>query len=120
MEALGRQRVHAHRFRGARGGAKSGGGRRCMLLRRMQYPKTTGLILRRTYPELYKSHIVKLFEEYPFIRAWYNEQRKEIAFPNGSYLFFGSAEHEKDMSAYYSSEFADIMVDEAQEFSQYE
>jgi len=107
-------------FGGARGGAKSGGGRRCMLLRRMQYPKTTGLILRRTYPELYKSHIVKLFEEYPFIRAWYNEQRKEIAFPNGSYLFFGSAEHEKDMSAYYSSEFADIMVDEAQEFSQYE
>lgn len=105
---------------GARGGAKSGGGRRCMLLRRLKYANTPGLILRRTYPELYKSHIVKLFEEYPETRHWYNEQRKEMVFPNGSRLFFGSAEHEKDMSAFYSAEFADIMPDEAQEFSQHE
>lgn len=89
-----------------------------MLLRRLKYPCTTGLILRRTYPELYKSHIVKLFEEYPHTRRWYNEQRKEMIFPNGSRLFFGSAEHAKDMSAFYSAEFADIMPDEAQEFSQ--
>lgn len=107
-------------FGGARGGAKSGGGRRCMFLRRLKYPLTTGLILRRTYPELYKSHIVKLFEEYPETRRWYNEQRKEMIFPNGSRLFFGSAEHAKDMGAFYSAEFADIMLDEAQEFSQHE
>src|SRR6266581_4361111 len=66
------------------------------------------------------SHIVKLFEEYPVSREWWNEQRKELAFPNGSLLFFGSAEHEKDMANFYSAEFADIMVDEAQEFSQEE
>lgn len=107
-------------FGGARGGAKSGGGRRCMLLRRLQYPHTTGLILRRTYPELYKSHIVKLFEEYPETRAWWRESSKELQCPKGSRLFFGSAETERDLSAYYSAEFADIMVDEAQEFSQNE
>jgi len=107
-------------FGGARGGAKSGGGRRCMLLRRLEYANTPGLILRRTYPELYKSHIIKLFEEFPIVRQWWNEQRKEIAFPNGSRLFFGSAEHEKDMANFYSAEFADILVDEAQEFSQEE
>lgn len=89
-----------------------------MLLRRFEYPNTTGLILRRTYPELYKSHIIKLFEEFPQTRAWWNESRKELSLPKGSRLFFGSAEHEKDMAAYYSAEFADIMVDEAQEFSQ--
>lgn len=89
-----------------------------MLLRRLKYPCTTGLILRRTYPELYKSHIVKLFEEYPQTRRWYNEARKEMIFPNGSRLFFGSAEHSSDMSNFYSAEFADIMPDEAQEFSQ--
>ena len=89
-----------------------------MLLRRSENPRTTGLILRRTYPELYKSHIVKMFEEFPVTREWWNEQRKEVSFPNGSRLFFGSAEHEKDMAAYYSAEFADILVDEAQEFSQ--
>jgi hypothetical protein len=91
-----------------------------MLLRRLKYPRTTGLIIRRTYPELYKSHIVKLFEEFPETRHWYNEQRKEMIFPNGSRLFFGSAEHESDMSAFYSAEFADIAPDEAQEFSQNE
>lgn len=91
-----------------------------MLLRRLKYPQTTGLILRRTYPELYKSHIVKLFEEFPKTRHWYNEQRKEMLFPNGSRLFFGSAEHERDMANFDSSEFADIMPDEAQEFSQAE
>lgn len=107
-------------FGGARGGSKSGGGRRLMLLRRLQYANTTGLILRRTYPELYKSHIIKLFEEAPETRRWWRESSKELICPNGSRLFFGSAETEKDLSGYYSSEFADIMVDEAQEFSQNE
>lgn len=107
-------------FGGARGGAKSGGGRRCMLARREMYPGTTGLILRRTYPELYKSHIIKIFEEMPELRRRYNTQNKEIVFRNGSRLFFGSAEHEADLNNFYSAEFADIMVDEAQEFSQQE
>jgi len=91
-----------------------------MLLRRFQYPNTPGLIIRRTFPELYRSHIVKLFEEYPGLRSLWREQSKELIFPNGSRLFFGSAEHAGDMSAFYSTEFADIMVDEAQEFSQSE
>jgi len=107
-------------FGGARGGSKSGGGRRFMLLRRLKYDNTTGLILRRTYPELYKSHLVKLFAEFPETRKWWREQSKELICPNGSRLFFGSAEHESDMAQYYSSEFADIMFDEAQEFSQSE
>lgn len=107
-------------FGGARGGAKSGGGRRCMILRRLQYPNTTGLILRRTYPELYRSHIIKTFEEFPLMRNWWNEQRKEFRYPNGSRLFMGSAEHDRDMAQYYSAEYADIMPDEAQEFSQHE
>ena len=89
-----------------------------MLLRRFDYPGTTGLILRRTFPELYKSHIVKMYEEFPSVMQYYNGSNKELALPNGSRLFFGSAEHEKDMSAFYSAEFADIMVDESQEFSQ--
>lgn len=107
-------------FGGARGGAKSGGGRRCMILRRLQFPNTTGLILRRTYPELYRSHIIKIFEEFPIMREWWNEQRKEFRYPNGSRLFMGSAETEKDMAQFYSSEYADILPDECQEFSQYE
>lgn len=91
-----------------------------MLLRRLQYKNTPGLILRRTYPELYKSHILKMFEEYPALQPLWRQESKELRFPNGSRLFFGSAEHSGDMAAFYSAEFADIMVDEAQEFSQME
>src|SRR5208283_2394692 len=36
----------------------------------------------------------------------------------GSRLFFGSAEHPGDLTAFFSAEFADIMPDEAQEWSQ--
>src|SRR5215475_275858 len=105
-------------FGGARGGAKSGGGRRCMLMRRLMYAGTVGLILRRTYTDLYKSHISKLFEEFPYLHQGWRESHKELQFTNGSKLFFGSAEHEGDMNAFWSSEFADILVDEAQNFSQ--
>jgi phage terminase large subunit len=91
-----------------------------MLLRRLKYPMTTGLILRRTFPQLYKSHLVKLWEEFPKTRRWYNEQKKEMVFPNGSRLFFGSAEHAGDLDNFYSAEFADLMIDEAQSFSQNE
>jgi hypothetical protein len=101
-------------------GAKSGGGRRGIVLRRLKYPCTTGLIIRRTLKELEQSHLLKLFEEYPKIRPWYREQKKQLIFPNGSVLFFGSAQNEKDMSDFYSAEFADILVDEAQEFNQIE
>ncbi len=103
---------------GSRGGGKSGAARRCMLLRRLKYPNTPGLLLRRTYPDLYKSHIVKLFEEYPDLREFWREQSKELKLPNGSRLFFGSAEHPGDLSAFYSAEFADIVPDESQEWSQ--
>src|ERR1700678_1669066 len=105
-------------FGGARGGGKSHSARVCMLLRRLKYANTSGLILRRTYPDLYKSHIVKLFEEFPALREFWREQSKELKLPNGSRLFFGSAEHPGDINAFYSSEFADIVPDEAQEWSQ--
>lgn len=105
-------------YGGARGGAKSGGGRRCILMRRLKYEGTAGLILRRTYTDLYKSHIYKLFEEFPQLEGGWRESHKELRLPGNSKLFMGSAEHEGDMAAFYSSEFADILVDEAQDFTQ--
>jgi phage terminase large subunit len=103
---------------GARGGGKSGTIRRGMLRRRWKYENTSGLILRRSIKELEQSHILKLFEEWPELRPWYNEQKKRLTLPNGSMLFFGSAPTSKDMADFYSAEFADIAVDESQEFSQ--
>ena len=107
-------------YGGARGGAKSGGGRRCMLLRRLKYANTTGLILRRSLKELEQSHLLKLFEEYPALRGYYREQKKQLILPNHSSLFFGSAQSEKDIADFCSSEYADVLPDEAQEFTQNE
>jgi len=88
-----------------------------MLFRMLNYPRSTGLILRRTVKQLEKSHLLKIFEEYPRLRPWYRDQKKQLMFPNGSTLFFGSAQNEKDMGDFYSAEFSDILIDEAQEFS---
>src|SRR6185437_4650145 len=79
---------------------------------------TPGLLLRRTQRKLHESHITKLFEEFPGVREYWREQKKELAFPNGSRLVFGTAENPGDMSNFYSAEYADILADEAQEFSQ--
>lgn len=100
---------------GARGGSKSGGCRRCMVLRRLKYANTTGIILRQTFPQLEKSHILKFQEEFPELAISYHGQRHEVRFPNGSVLYFG---HGRAMADYNSAEFADILFDEGQEFSQ--
>jgi hypothetical protein len=106
-------------FGGSRGGSKSGGVRRIMIARRLEFPMTTGLILRRSQKELEQSHLQKLFQEMPELRRNYNEQKKKLVFPEvGSTLYFGSAPTSKDVADFCSSEYADIFADEAQEFSQ--
>ena len=91
-----------------------------MLLRRLKYPGTTGLIIRRSLKELEQSHLIKLFEEYPALRGCYREQKKQLLLPNNSSLFFGSAQTEKEMADFYSAEYGDIAPDETQEFTQRE
>jgi hypothetical protein len=104
---------------GARGGSKSGGGRRINILRRLEFPNTTGLILRRSLKELEQSHIQKMFEEFPGLQSNYVDHKKKLVFPEtNSTLYFGSAPTAKDVADFASSEYADILVDEAQEFSQ--
>jgi hypothetical protein len=106
-------------FGGARGGSKSGGIRRIMIARRLEFPMTTGLILRRSMKELKQSHLDKLFYEFPDLQRNYNVQDKKLVFPEvGSALYFASAPTAKDVADLCSSEYADIFPDEAQEFSQ--
>lgn len=107
-------------YGGRRGGGKSGGMRRILLLRRLKYARTNGLIIRRTYDELYKNHIEPLWREYPIMQDWWVDKHKSIVFPNGSKLFFGYAEHEKDVDKFVGSEFGDICAEEAGLFSKRE
>jgi hypothetical protein len=100
-------------YGGSRGGAKSHGTRAVMLLRRLKYSRTRGLIFRRTYEQLWENHIQPLFTQYPFMREWFHTGHKELTLPNGSVIAFGYAEHPGDINSFQGKEYQDICVDEA-------
>jgi hypothetical protein len=78
-------------------------------------PRFNVLILRRTMPELRRSHL----QEVPFDAeklglgpgAWH-ATNYELRFPNGSKITFGHVEDEKTVSVYLSSEYDEIIFDE--------
>lgn len=100
-------------YGGAKGGGKSYLVRARELYRRLKYPNTRGLIIRKTYPELVDNHITKFFEEYPITKKWFNKQEKAIIYPNGSKTQFSYLQNTNDVYTYQGREFEDISIDEA-------
>lgn len=105
-------------FGGAKGGGKSAGLRKIFLARRFKYPGSTGAIFRKTYPELEANHIRPIFEEYPFLRRFYNESKKVLTIPNGSTLQFCHASSEKDLDLYQGREYNDLGIEEAGQWTE--
>jgi len=105
-------------YGGAKGGGKSWLMRYWMLLRRLKYPKTHGIIIRKTYQELLSTHIKKILEEYPVLRDYYNKSEKVISLPNGSSIAFGYLQHSDDVYQYQGGEYEDIGLDEATQHSE--
>lgn len=103
-------------FGGAKGGGKSGGLRRVLLLRRLEFSGTNAAIFRKTYPELEGNHIRKMFAEYPQLAQYYNESKKLLTLPNNSTIEFCYARNEKDLGNYQGREWDDLAVDEAGEW----
>jgi len=99
-------------YGGAKGGGKSWLVRCREIARRLKYPNTQGLIVRRTYPELRANHIVKMFQEHPILREWYNKSEKTIYYPNGSTTEFSYLKNTDDVYTYQGREYQDISVDE--------
>jgi phage terminase large subunit len=99
-------------YGGAKGGGKSYLTRFREVRRRLRYPNTKGLIVRRTYPELLSNHIRKFFEEYPETRGWYNKSEKILNYPNGSTTEFSYLKNTDDVFTYQGREYEDISVDE--------
>ena len=106
-------------YGGARGGGKSWAMRRKMVLRALYYPNSNGLILRRTFTELEKNHIIPLTRELYNI-AKYNAQHKRFEFPNGSILFLGYCDKDDDVLQYQGAEFDAIGFEEATMFTEYQ
>ncbi|NDQ58031.1 MAG: hypothetical protein GZ088_13245 [Acidipila sp.] len=107
-------------YGGSRGGGKSYALRAIMLKRRELYKATRGLILRRTFEDVWQNHLQPLFEQYPFMRPWYHTQHKELTLPNGSAIVFGSAEHLGDIYGFQGKQYMDIAVDEATKLTEEE
>lgn len=99
-------------YGGAKGGGKSFLIRAREVYRRLTYPGTKGLIVRKTYPELLSNHIRKFFVEYPSVRDWFNKGEKAIYWPNGSITEFSFLGTTDDVYTYQGREYEDISIDE--------
>lgn len=101
-------------YGGAKGGGKSYFVRFREIYRRMKYPNTKGIIIRKTYPELLSNHIDALYKEYPEImNNFYNKAEKRIIYPNGSITEFSFLQNTMDVFNYQGREYEDITMDEA-------
>ena len=100
-------------YGGAKGGGKSYLVRAKEVARRMMYPGTTGVIIRKTFPELLANHIRKFFVEHPYIKQWYKAGEKAIYYPNGSVTDFKYLAATNDVYTYQGIEYDDITLDEA-------
>ena len=110
-------------FGGARGGSKSHTARQVMLVRRLKYPNTDGLVLRRTFKEVYANFIRPMFRQWPITRKWFRgstEGYPTMSLPNGSKIVFGYSQHKEDIYDFQGDEFADIDVEEATHFNEEE
>ena len=106
-------------YGGAKGGGKSWALRWKQILRRKVHKHSRGLLLRRTYPELLRNHIYKIREEIPPQFYTYNEQKHIFTFPNGATLEMGACQYEQDVFIYQGSEYDDIALDEAGQFTRF-
>lgn len=99
-------------YGGSKGGGKSYLVRAREIYRRLKYPGTKGLIVRKTYPELLSNHIRMFFTEYPMVRDWFNKAEKAIYWPNGSITEFSYLKSTDDVYTYQGREYEDISIDE--------
>jgi phage terminase large subunit len=79
-----------------------------------------GIIFRRTFPELERTHIRLFREKIPEKLARYNENKHTATFPRGSTLEFGYCEADSDIRNYMSAEYDFICVDELTQFTEYQ
>lgn len=106
-------------FGGARGGGKSWAVRAKAKVLAASYPGIRILIIRKSYPELEKNHIQQLRAACLGI-AEYNQQRKQLAFLNGSIIDFQYCDKDKDVDRLQGAEYDVIFFDEATQLSEYQ
>lgn len=108
------------------GGAAGGGKSDALLVDAGRYigrgygANYSALLLRREFPDLEKSLIVKSHDLYPRWGGRYREDKKYWRFPGGERVYFGHAQHEKDIHQYQGAPFQFIGFDELTTFTLYQ
>lgn len=103
-------------FWGGRGSAKSTTGRWDAHMRALAYPGFRYIVLRRTFPELEKSHLVHVPREMKLLGGTFNHTKHIATYPNGSTGFFSHCATDEDVLNLLSSEFALAFFDEISTF----
>lgn len=103
-------------FWGGRGSAKSTTGRWDAHMRALAHPGFTYVVLRRTFPELQKSHLVHVPREMKLLGGTFNHTEKIANYPNGSKGFFSHCATDEDVLNLLSAEFALAFFDEISTF----
>lgn len=103
-------------FWGGRGSGKSMCGRWDAHMRALSYPGFTYCILRRTYPELQRSHLVHINREMRQLGGTFHNTDRIASYPNGSRGFFSHCATDDDVLNLLSAEFALMVFDELSTF----
>ena len=103
-------------FYGGRGSAKSTTGRWDAHMRALSIPNYKYVILRRTYPELEKTHLHALPREMKMLGGTYNITKHIANYPNGSTGFFSHCNTEEDVLNLLGSEVYLALFDELSTF----
>src|SRR6202142_2925265 len=104
---------------GSKGSAKTHAEAAIMLVRRLQYPGTAGLMFRRKWNQLRDTVLEGVFfRQWPVTREWWKSSEKTMYLPAvgdnpPSRIMFGFAEHESDIDDFQGKEYMDVIVDEA-------
>lgn len=101
---------------GNRGGGKSKWGRWDCHMRALSYPGYKYCILRRTFPELEKSHLIDVPSEMTKLGGFFNATKHIATYPNGSVGFYSHCQSEQDVLNLLSAEFYEMFFDEVTTF----
>jgi hypothetical protein len=103
-------------FWGGRGSGKSICGRWDAHMRALAHPGFNYVILRRTYPELQRSHLVHIQREMKKLGGYFHHTDRIAHYPNGSRGYFSHCANDDDVLNLLSAEFAMMVFDELSTF----
>lgn len=103
-------------YGGAAGPGKSHAERWDQYRKAMRMPNFAGVILRRTMPELKKTHLRAFERDAAALGAVFLKSESQLKFPNGSILECGHCEDDDAVQKWLSTEYDQIGIDEASTF----